>query len=114
MSKICFVTTSPLIVNFFLVPHLLHLARRYEMSLAVRLPGEVPLRALPGIDVISVNIRREIAPLAEAAALTALTRLFALHCRAFLALFRRPLSLLRLRLLHRLASAFLRWNLICL
>lgn len=76
MKKICFVTTSPLIVNFFLVPHLLHLARRYEMSLAVRLPGEVPLRPLPGIDIIPVNIQREIAPLADAAALAALARLY--------------------------------------
>ena len=76
MKKICFVTTSPLIVNFFLVPHLLHLARRYQMSLAVRLPGEVPLRPLPGIDIIPVDIRREIVPLADAAALASLVRLY--------------------------------------
>lgn len=76
MSKICFVTTSPLIVNFFLLPHLLNLARRHEVSLAVRLPGEAPLRPLPGIDVIAVDIRREIAPLHDAAALVALQRLY--------------------------------------
>src|SRR5262245_18290677 len=76
MKKICFVTTSPLIVNFFLVPHLLHLARRHEMALAVRLPGEVPLRPLPGIEVISVDIRREIVPFADAAAFTSLVRLY--------------------------------------
>jgi glycosyltransferase involved in cell wall biosynthesis len=76
VKKICFVTTSPLIVNFFLVPHLLYLARRYEMSLAVRLPGEVPLRPLSGIEIIPVNIRREIAPVADAAALVSLARLY--------------------------------------
>jgi hypothetical protein len=76
MRRICFTTTSPLIVNFFLVPHLRHLARRYEMSLAVRLPGEVPLQPLPGIEVIAVNIRREIAPLADAAALASLAKLY--------------------------------------
>ena len=76
MKKICFVTTSPLIVNFFLVPHLLHLARRYEMSLALRLPGEVALLPLPGVDTIPVDIRREIAPLADAVTLGSLTRLF--------------------------------------
>jgi glycosyltransferase involved in cell wall biosynthesis len=76
MKKICFVTTSPLIVNFFLVPHLVRLARRYEMSLAVRLPGEVPLRPLPGIEIIPVDIRREIAPLADAMALASLVRLY--------------------------------------
>lgn len=76
MKKICFVTTSPLIVNFFLVPHLVYLARRYEMSLAVRLPGEAPLRPLPGVEIIPVDIHREIAPLADAAALAALARLY--------------------------------------
>jgi glycosyltransferase involved in cell wall biosynthesis len=76
VRKICFVTTSPLIVNFFLVPHLLNLRRRHEVSLAVRLPGEAPLRPLPGIEVITVDIRREIAPLHDAAALLALRRLY--------------------------------------
>ena len=76
MKRICFTTTSPLIVNFFLVPHLLHLARRYEMSLAVRLPGEVPLLPLPGIEIIPVDIHREIAPLADTAALFSLARLY--------------------------------------
>ena len=76
MRKICFVTTSPLIVNFFLVPHLLHLAKRYEVSLALRLPGEVALQPLPGVEVISVDIHREIAPFADTAALVSLARLY--------------------------------------
>lgn len=76
MKKICFVTTSPLIVDFFLAPHLVHLARRHAMSLAVTLPGEAPLQPLPGVEVIAVDIRREIAPLRDAAALLSLARLY--------------------------------------
>jgi len=76
MRKICFVTTSPLIVNFFLVPHLLRLGRRYEVSLAVTLPGEVPLRPLPGVDIIAVDIRRQIDPLHDASAWFRLRRLY--------------------------------------
>jgi glycosyltransferase involved in cell wall biosynthesis len=76
MKKVCFVTTSPLIVNFFLVPHLLRLKARYEVSLAVTLPGEVPLRPLPGVETIPLEIRRRIEPLHDAAALLRLRRLF--------------------------------------
>jgi glycosyltransferase involved in cell wall biosynthesis len=76
VKKICVVTTSPLIVNFFLVPHLVHLARRHAIALAVTLPGEVPLRPLPNVEVIPVRIRRGIAPLPDAAALASLARLY--------------------------------------
>jgi len=76
MKKICFVTTSPLIVNFFLVPHLVHLAARYRVSLAVTQPGEAPLRALPGVEVIPLQIARRIDPLRDAGALLELRRLF--------------------------------------
>ena len=76
MKSVCFVTTSPLIVNFFLVPHLLHLAARYRVSVAVTLPGEAPLRALPGVDVVPVPIRRDINPLRDAQALLRLRRLY--------------------------------------
>lgn len=70
------VTTSPLIVNFFLVPHLLHLKSRYRVLLAVTLPGEAALKPLPGIEVIAVNIPRPIQPLHDACALASLRRLF--------------------------------------
>ena len=76
MKRVCFVTTSPLIVNFFLVPHLLHLRRHYEVALAVTLPGEVALNPLPGIEVIPVKISRRIRPLSDLAALAALRGLF--------------------------------------
>jgi glycosyltransferase involved in cell wall biosynthesis len=76
VKKVCFVTTSPLIVNFFLVPHLVHLARRYQVSLAVTQPGEVPLRPLPGVEVIALEIPRRIEPLRDAAALLRLRKLY--------------------------------------
>lgn len=76
MKRICFVTTSPLIVNFFLVPHLLHLRSRYEVSLAVTLPGEAPLQDLPGVRIEPVAIPRKIEPLRDLAALQALARLY--------------------------------------
>jgi len=76
MKKVCFVTTSPLIVNFFLVPHLVHLAARYQVSLAVTQPGEAPLRPLPGVQVIPLQIARRIDPLRDAGALLELRRLF--------------------------------------
>jgi glycosyltransferase involved in cell wall biosynthesis len=76
MKRVCLVTTSPLIVNFFLVPHLLHLRRHYDVVLAVTLPGEVALHPLPGIDVIPVEISRRIRPLSDVVALESLRRLF--------------------------------------
>lgn len=76
MKSVCFVTTSPLIVNFFLVPHLLHLRQRYRVTLAVTLPGEVPLAPLPGIELVGITIARRIAPLSDLAALGALRRMF--------------------------------------
>jgi glycosyltransferase involved in cell wall biosynthesis len=76
MKRVCFVTTSPLIVNFFLVPHLRHLASRYEVSLAVTLPGEAPLKDLPGVRIEPVTIPRRIRPVGDAMALQRLTRLF--------------------------------------
>jgi glycosyltransferase involved in cell wall biosynthesis len=76
MKRVCFVTTSPLIVNFFLVPHLRHLASRYEVSLAVTLPGEAPLKDLPGVRVEPVTIPRRIRPAGDVSALVRLTRLF--------------------------------------
>ena len=76
MKRVCLVTTSPLIVNFFLVPHLLHLKSRYHVTLAVTLPGEAPLKPLPGIDVLAVNIPRRIHPARDLFALGSLRRLF--------------------------------------
>ena len=74
--RVCLVTTSPLIVNFFLAPLLRALATRYEVALAVNdqegvaLPADLPGRVHP------VRIVRQISPLADLAALWKLYRLF--------------------------------------
>lgn len=79
MKKICFVTTSPLIVNFFLRPHLLSLVKDFDVTLAVARPGEVPLLPLPGISVEGLCIRRTVAPLSDIVSLLKLVRLFRRH-----------------------------------
>jgi glycosyltransferase involved in cell wall biosynthesis len=76
VKSVCFVTTSPLIVNFFLVPHLLRLRGRYAVALAVTLPGEVALRELPGIELLPVRIERAIAPWRDLRAWRSLHALF--------------------------------------
>jgi len=76
MKRVCFVTTSPLIVNFFLVPHLLHLSQRYEVTLAVNVEEGAPLLPLPGVEVVSLPIRRRSSPLADFQALARLISLF--------------------------------------
>lgn len=75
MKRICFVTTSPLIVNFFLAPHLLHLSKRFEVTLVVNTAEKVPLLPLPGVDIVSLGMRRRSSPFAD---LRALIRLFVL------------------------------------
>ncbi len=65
MKRACFVTTSPLIVNFFLVPHLLKLRERYDVSLVVNTAEPVALKPLPGIEIISIPIARKIAPIED-------------------------------------------------
>src|SRR2546422_480671 len=75
-KKICYVTTTPLIVNFFLVPILLHMRERYTTSLAVTHPGEVPLVKLPGIEVFPVHSSRQIDLWRDAAAFFQLLKLF--------------------------------------
>ena len=79
MKKICFVTTSPLIANFFLRPHLLSLVKNFDVTLAVAQPGEVPLLPLPGISVEGLCIRRTVAPLSDIASLLKLVRVFRRH-----------------------------------
>jgi glycosyltransferase involved in cell wall biosynthesis len=76
LKKVCFVTTSPLIVNFFFPPLLRAMASRYEVALAVNAAEGVPL--LPGLParVHSVPILRPIAPVSDIVALWKLYRLF--------------------------------------
>lgn len=76
MSAVCFVTTSPLIANSFLAPHLARLARRYDVSLALPVSGEIPLRPLDGVEVLPLPILRRISPWQDLLTLRALDRLF--------------------------------------
>lgn len=76
MARICFVTTSPLIVNFFLIPHLLHLREGHTVSLVVNTDEPVALKPLPGIEIISIPVLRKISPLRDLQAIWKLTRLF--------------------------------------
>jgi len=76
LKKVCFVTTSPLIVNFFFVPLLRAMATRYDVSLAVNADEGTPLPENLPARVHSVRILRPIAPLADLAALWKLYQLF--------------------------------------
>jgi glycosyltransferase involved in cell wall biosynthesis len=76
MKRICFVTTSPLIVNFFLAPHLVYLAGRHEVTLIVNTGEGVPLVPLPGVEVVTLELRRRWSPLADLKAVLGLVVLF--------------------------------------
>lgn len=76
MKSVCLVTTSPLIVNFFLVPYFAALSGRYRVSLAVNTAEGVALPELPGVRVIPAPIERKISPWRDARALAVLARLF--------------------------------------
>jgi glycosyltransferase involved in cell wall biosynthesis len=77
---ICVVTTTPLIVNFFLRGNLAALASRYDLTLILNLdePYKPNLR---GIDlrVISVRIERKISLFRDLAALARLVGIFMSH-----------------------------------
>lgn len=76
MKKICLATTSPLIVNFFLVPYINALKTRYQVALAVNTAEDTPLPDNLGIEVLPVAIERKIAPRQDLSALLELRRLF--------------------------------------
>ncbi len=76
MKKICFVTTSPLIVNFFLVPCLATLGRAYHVHLAVNPDEDTALAEGHGAEVITLPIRRKISPWNDLRTLAAMVRLF--------------------------------------
>ncbi len=76
-ARVCFVTTTPYVINVFLKRHLAALADRYDVTLAVntddayRLDGDVD----PRIRVVHVRVERKISPMRDLAALIALIRL---------------------------------------
>lgn len=76
-KRVCVVTTSVLIVRFFLIPHLRRLSSRYAVTLVVN-TDDAALLADYGLDVrvIPLAIERRIAPWLDLRALAALRRLF--------------------------------------
>jgi glycosyltransferase involved in cell wall biosynthesis len=76
-KRVCVVTTSVLIVKFFLIPHLRRLSSRYEVTLVVN-TDDTALLAGYSLDVrvIPLAIERRIAPWLDLRALAALRRLF--------------------------------------
>jgi len=76
MKTICLVTTSPLIVNFFLLPFLASLGRVYRVSLAVNPDVDTALADGHGAEVIALPIRRKISPWSDLRTLARMIRLF--------------------------------------
>ncbi|MDH3316276.1 MAG: glycosyltransferase family 4 protein [Gammaproteobacteria bacterium] len=76
MKSVCLVTTSPLIVNFFLLPHIASLKGEYRVSLAVNLQEGVALPDDLGAEVIHLPIERKISPWRDLVVLVNLIRLF--------------------------------------
>lgn len=77
MRRVCLVTTSDLIVRFFLGGLLRALSERYELTVIVKTDRQ-DLLSRQGIaaELAPIGIERDIRPLADLQALAALTRLF--------------------------------------
>jgi glycosyltransferase involved in cell wall biosynthesis len=78
-KKICVVTTTPLIVDFFLGQHLKELSRRFDVTLVCNTDEGVPAaaRGVP-LEIAHVPMERDIA-IRDAAALVRLYALFRRH-----------------------------------
>ena len=74
MKKICLITTSPLIVNFFLVPYLRELRALGDVYLALGVDEDVALKQTHGATTYRIPIKRHIAPWHDVVALVQLTR----------------------------------------
>ncbi len=79
-QKVCLVVTSLLIVKFFLIPHIVALSKKYEVTLIVNVDDIVFLNslALP-IKVLSVPIERKVSIWWDMVALCQLILLFRKH-----------------------------------
>lgn len=75
-SRICFVVSSPMTVEAFLIDHIRALSERYEVHLALNAPPDsVTHPALRKITVHRVPIERAISPIADLRALVHLVQL---------------------------------------
>jgi len=76
-AKMCVVTATPLVVHFFLRPHLLALSRHFEVTLACNPKNDVYLPPLDlPIHLATVGMERKIAPLRDLVTFFELFRLF--------------------------------------
>jgi glycosyltransferase involved in cell wall biosynthesis len=77
MPKICVLTATPLVVHFFLKPHLLALSRHFDVTLACNPKNDayLPLLELP-VHQTAVGMERKISPLRDLMTLFELYRLF--------------------------------------
>jgi glycosyltransferase involved in cell wall biosynthesis len=75
--RVCVVSTTPLIIHFFIRPHLLALAQRCDVTLVLNMGNDTyaPPMNLPA-RVISVGIMRNLAPIRDLVCLYRLYRLF--------------------------------------
>jgi glycosyltransferase involved in cell wall biosynthesis len=76
-KRVCLVTTSVLIVRFFLIPHLRRLSERYDVTLVVNTENVEFLREYRlGVRVLPIAIERQVSPIRDLLALVRLTALF--------------------------------------
>ncbi|QWD91079.1 glycosyltransferase family 4 protein [Polynucleobacter sp. MWH-Braz-FAM2G] len=76
-KKVCMLAATPLTIHFFLKPHLIELAKEYDVTLVLNLQNDsyLPPLDLP-IEIIDISIARKISPLADLTCLFSLIRLF--------------------------------------
>jgi glycosyltransferase involved in cell wall biosynthesis len=75
--RVCVVSTTPLIIHFFIRPHLLALAERCDVTLILNMDNDTyaPPMNLP-VRIISIGIMRNLAPIRDFICLYRLYRLF--------------------------------------
>jgi glycosyltransferase involved in cell wall biosynthesis len=75
--RLCFVTTSPLVVQFFLVPHLRALSERFDTTLVANADCSQFLGPTErSVRMMTIPVERDIAPVSDMLALGRLTSLF--------------------------------------
>jgi len=76
-QRICFVVSSPITSNAFLIPHVIRLSSEYDITLCMNAEGSEVVPVIPpGVTLKTLDIRRKIDLFADAGALFALWRFF--------------------------------------
>ncbi|MEQ1724267.1 MAG: hypothetical protein ABL930_13935 [Pseudobdellovibrio sp.] len=72
--RVCIVTTSLLVVRFFLLPHIKALSEKYDVTLVANVEDEEFLKGLNlSVKVVHIPIHRNVSPLKDLKALLMLT-----------------------------------------